>query len=169
VVHRAVHDEELALRKGPQDWLVKGSIDRSLLMRVIRHATERHRLMLTVLYNRRGFLMIADEQFKLARRIGHDIPLAFVDVDGMKRINDKLGYEIGDRALIAITRIPKSTFRASDVIVRLGRDEFIIWLVAVYQTAHNRVRKRLLHSLAEHNQSAQPRSLSASASHTSIL
>lgn len=162
----AVHDEQLgirALREGAQDWLVPAEIDRSLLMRVIRYACERQRLMtevhslalvdtLTGLYNRRGFVTIAEEQFKLARRTGHSITLAFVDFDGMKRINDEVGHEIGDQALLATARLLKSTFRAADIVARLGGDEFIVLLAAAGQTVSDRLRKRLLRSVAAHNE-----------------
>jgi len=118
VVLHERHDEELAikaLRKGAQDYLVKPEIDRALLMRVVRYACERHRHVaslqslaltdtLTGLYNRHGFVTIADEQLKLAQRHQTNVALAFVDLDGMKRINDELGHEFGDRALIATAR-----------------------------------------------------------------
>lgn len=160
------HDENLAvraLREGAQDWLVKGEIDRLLLMRVIRYACERHRLLtalqslalmdtLTGLYNRRGFVTIAEEQLKLARRTGHSVALAFVDLNGMKRINDELGHEFGDQALAATAQILRSTFRASDVIARLGGDEFTVLAIAADQVISNRIRKRLLQSLSRHNQ-----------------
>ncbi|MBZ0211044.1 MAG: diguanylate cyclase response regulator [Hyphomicrobium sp.] len=181
----AAQDEELAiaaLREGAQDWLVKSEIDRALLRRVVRYACERHRLMaalqslalmdtLTGLYNRRGFLIIAEEQFKLARRTGHSLGLAFVDLDGMKRINDELGHEFGDRALVATARILKSTFRASDVIARLGGDEFVVLLVAASQTVSHRIRKRLLQALAKHNRipGSVPVSLSAGFAHFNAL
>ena len=107
-------DEKLAmraLREGAQDYLVKGETDRSLLLRVVRYAQERHRLVaalqsmalmdtLTGLYNRRGFVTVAEEQMKLARRTSSSFALAFVDLDGMKRINDTLGHEFGDQALV---------------------------------------------------------------------
>lgn len=129
------HDEDLgvrALREGAQDYLVKSETDRSLLMRVIRYALERHRLvsqlqsmalmdMLTGLYNRRGFVTIAEEQLKLSRRTGSSFALAFVDLDGMKRINDELGHEFGDQALVTTAEILTSTFRASDVIAHRTR------------------------------------------------
>lgn len=162
----AFHDDNLAikaLREGAQDWLVKNEIDRSLLMRVIRYACERHRLLvalqslammdtLTGLYNRRGFVTIAEEQLKLACRTGYSVALAFVDLDGMKRINDELGHESGDQALVATAQILKSTFRASDIIARLGGDEFIVLANAAGQSVSNRIRKRLLQSLAHHNE-----------------
>lgn len=153
----------MALREGAQDYLIKGEIDRPLLVRLIRYACERHRLMaaleslalidtLTGLYNRRGFVTIAEEQLKLACRMGHSVVLAFIDLDGMKQINDEFGHEAGDQALVATTSILKSTFRASDVIARLGGDEFIVLAIAARNGAINRLRTRLRQTLARHNQ-----------------
>jgi two-component system, cell cycle response regulator len=161
------HDEELAtraLQAGAQDYLVKEEIDRALLFRVVRHACERHRLTaslqslaitdaLTGLYNRHGFVTIAEEQLKLAQRNRNSMALAFIDLDGMKRINDELGHDFGDQALIATARILKSTFRASDLIARLGGDEFIVLALGVQADATGRIHKRLMHNLADHNKS----------------
>ena len=159
------HDEELAaraLQEGAQDYLVKEEIDRALLFRVVRYACERHRLMaslqslalmdtLTGLYNRHGFVTIAEEQLKLARRNRSSVALAFIDLDGMKRMNDELGHEFGDQALIATARILKSTFRASDLVARLGGDEFIMLGLGIQPEAIDRIHKRLLRNLAQHN------------------
>jgi two-component system cell cycle response regulator len=176
-----VDDEELALlalRAGAQDWLVKAQIDRSLPLRVIRYAQERHRLMatlqslalsdtLTGLYNRRGFITIAEEQLKLARRAGYSLTLAFVDLDGMKRINDELGHEFGDQALVKTAEILRGTFRASDVIARLGGDEFIVLAIAAGTAFSARIRRQLVQSLAEYNKTpgAVPLSFSVGFSH----
>ena len=160
-------DDELALeviRGGAQDWLVKAQVDRSLLMRVIRYACERHRLLaelqglaltdtLTGLYNRRGFLTIAEEQLKLANRTGDTLALAFIDLDGMKRINDEQGHEFGDLALVATAGILRSTFRSSDVIARLGGDEFIVLAIAAGGSFGARISKRLLQVRSQHNRS----------------
>jgi two-component system cell cycle response regulator len=161
------HDEALAieaLRGGAQDYLPKGQIDRSLLLRVLRYACERHSLMaalhslaltdtLTGLCNRRGFVTIADERLKLARRMGQSVAIVFVDLNGMKRINDELGHEFGDQALIATAHILKATFRASDVIARLGGDEFVVLAMAAQTSATARIRKRLMQSLTRYNES----------------
>jgi two-component system cell cycle response regulator len=152
-----LHDERLAvraLREGAQDYLVKAETDRSLLMRVIRYALERHRLVaalqsmalmdtLTGLYNRRGFVTVAEEQLKLARRTGSCFAIAFVDLDGKKRINDEMGHEFGDQALATTASILKSTFRASDITARLGGDEFIALAIGAKPSGAGRIRKRL--------------------------
>jgi diguanylate cyclase (GGDEF)-like protein len=161
------HDEALAvdaLRQGAQDYLVKPEIDRALLLRVVRYACEQHRLVsslqsaalldtLTSLYNRHGFMTIGEEQLKLAQRQAEYVSLAFVDLDGMKRINDELGHDYGDRALIATAGILKTTFRASDLIARLGGDEFIVLALGVQPEAAASIHKRLMRNLAAHNQS----------------
>ena len=162
-----------ALREGAQDYLIKGEIDRSLLVRVIRYACERNRLMadlhslalmdtLTGLYNRRGFVTIAEEQLKLACRMGHSVALAFIDLDGMKKINDELGHEAGDQALFNTAGILRSTFRASDIIARLGGDEFIVLAIATRSGSVSRLHKRLRQTLARHNALQSPPTLSFS-------
>jgi len=60
----------------------------------------------------------------VSRRTKKGIILFFVDLDGLKWINDNLGHEEGDRALIEAASVLKDTFRASDIIARLGGDEF---------------------------------------------
>jgi diguanylate cyclase (GGDEF)-like protein/PAS domain S-box-containing protein len=81
---------------------------------------------LTGLYNRRGFLNLAERQIKLSRRNKTKLLLFFIDLDGMKKINDNLGHEEGDKALISAARVLVQTFRESDIISRMGGDEFAI-------------------------------------------
>jgi diguanylate cyclase (GGDEF)-like protein/PAS domain S-box-containing protein len=84
---------------------------------------------LTGLYNRRGFLSLAERQIKLSRRNKTKLLLFFVDLDGMKKINDNLGHEEGDKALISAARVLVQTFRESDILSRMGGDEFAILAV----------------------------------------
>lgn len=79
---------------------------------------------LTGLNNRRGFMLLAEELLKYARRTGHRICLLYMDLDGLKRINDTFGHPAGDDALIQTAHILTKTFREADVIARLGGDEF---------------------------------------------
>ena len=117
---------------------------------------------LTGLYNRRGFVTIAEEQLKLACRMGHSVALAFIDLDGMKKINDELGHEAGDQALVNTAGILRSTFRASDIIARLGGDEFIVLAIATRSGSVSRLHKRLRQTLARHNALQSPPTLSFS-------
>jgi diguanylate cyclase (GGDEF)-like protein len=81
---------------------------------------------LTGLYNRRGFFTLAQQQWKLAKRSKRGLLLIIADLDGLKKINDTFGHDGGDRALRDTANILKETYRESDVIGRIGGDEFAI-------------------------------------------
>jgi two-component system, cell cycle response regulator len=81
---------------------------------------------LTGLYNRRGFLGYARPQLDAAARLHRPMLLIFVDLDGLKPINDRLGHASGDQALIDTAAVLKSTFRERDIVARLGGDEFVV-------------------------------------------
>lgn len=81
---------------------------------------------LTGLHNRRGFLMLAEKQLQIARRTERPDLLLFIDLDGLKLINDELGHEAGDAALRRTAEVLHAAFRASDIIARIGGDEFVV-------------------------------------------
>jgi diguanylate cyclase (GGDEF)-like protein len=83
---------------------------------------------LTQLRNRRGFLLVARQVLSFAKRMGQPACLLFIDLDGMKQINDELGHEAGDQVLVDTARLLRESFRESDVIARLGGDEFCVLL-----------------------------------------
>lgn len=81
---------------------------------------------LTGLYNRRGFMTLAPKEIEAAVRIGGGLALLFVDVNGMKEINDSHGHSEGDRVLVALAHILREAFRETTVIARYGGDEFAV-------------------------------------------
>ncbi len=81
---------------------------------------------LTGLHNRRGFFLLAEQEYQLARRTNISCTVLFVDLDGLKQVNDDLGHDEGDAMIVAAARLLKMTFRATDVVARLGGDEFAI-------------------------------------------
>jgi diguanylate cyclase (GGDEF)-like protein/PAS domain S-box-containing protein len=81
---------------------------------------------LTGLHNRRGFLTLAEHQLKIADRTKKGMQLFFADLDGMKWINDKMGHKEGDNALMEVATVLKDAFRSSDIIARMGGDEFAV-------------------------------------------
>jgi len=81
---------------------------------------------LTGIYNRRGFLTLAGQQIKLSHRTKKGGILLYADLDGMKQINDSLGHEAGDRALIELAAALQKAFRSTDIIARMGGDEFAV-------------------------------------------
>jgi len=81
---------------------------------------------LTGLYNRRGFLTLGQQQLKMANRTRRRMYLLFTDFDDLKWINDTFGHPEGDRALIEVANVLRKTFRESDIIARIGGDEFVV-------------------------------------------
>lgn len=80
---------------------------------------------LTQLYNRRGFLALAEQARATAVAAGQGGALFYVDLDEFKPINDRYGHAEGDRALAAVADVLRRTFRESDVVGRVGGDEFV--------------------------------------------
>lgn len=127
---------------------------RDLLRRALQCATKQYVLQtelsnlalkdeLTGLYNRRGFLALAERQLKLARRSGRSLLLFFIDVDGLKEINDVFGHAEGDAALKRMAEALEATFRASDVIARFGGDEFAVLAIEATGQSEATIRERL--------------------------
>ena len=106
---------------------------------------------LTGLYNRRGFFWLANQQFKIYQRTQMLCCVFFVDLDGLKQINDSLGHEIGDRMIVDTAQLLKQTFRDSDIVARLGGDEFVIF-VPVYSSNQDEFYARLQANIDRFNQ-----------------
>jgi diguanylate cyclase (GGDEF)-like protein/PAS domain S-box-containing protein len=81
---------------------------------------------LTGLYNRRGFMTFCKQHLNSIRRTNKGSVIIYADLDGLKGINDSFGHTEGDRALVKTAELLKETFRSSDVLGRLGGDEFTI-------------------------------------------
>jgi two-component system, cell cycle response regulator len=140
VVLSALKDEGVAiqsLHEGAQDYLVKGELTSQLLWRAVRHAMERQRLQLelrnlalvdelTGLSNRKGFDTLATHHVKLAARNGKPFLVGFIDLDGLKQINDTFGHQEGNRAIVETAGLLKDSFRQSDILARFGGDEFVV-------------------------------------------
>jgi len=106
---------------------------------------------LTGLYNRRGFLTLAQQQLKQARRGHRELVLLFIDMDDFKEINDSFGHNEGDSALVRASEILKHTFRDSDIIARMGGDEFVVLATDTGKTGSEIIINRLRQELRERN------------------
>lgn len=108
---------------------------------------------LTGLYNRRGFFFLSKPQMELAIRNNKKLLLVYIDIDNLKNINDRLGHESGDRALIEAANILKSTFRKSDIIARIGGDEFVIFPVDSGEDSYSKLIDHIKAALDNFNNS----------------
>jgi len=121
-----------------------------------RHALEElHSLSLTDdltgLYNRRGFLTLAEQQLKQAHRSGEQAVLVFADLDGLKQINDRFGHQEGSNAIVKAAQILKETFRESDILARLGGDEFTVLATVSSAERADAIKDRLEQKLDQFN------------------
>jgi diguanylate cyclase (GGDEF)-like protein len=83
---------------------------------------------LTGVLNRRGFLEAAERELDRARRYGHAVALAFVDIRGLKAVNDTEGHLAGDQLLRKVTTLLRESARTHDLVGRIGGDELAVLL-----------------------------------------
>ena len=118
---------------------------------------------LTGVYNRRGAITLADQQLKVAQRLGRNMLLIYADLNHLKVINDTYGHTAGDVALVEIAEALQETFRESDIIARIGGDEFVVLAMETADSSEEAIRRRVLDALAARNAiSMRPYDLSVS-------
>jgi len=105
---------------------------------------------LTGLYNRRRFFVLTEQYLKVASRTKKRLLLLFIDLDDLKWINDSYGHNEGDQALLEFAKILKQTFRESDIIARMGGDEFVVLFASMDENSE-RLLTRLHENLKDHN------------------
>ncbi len=144
-----------------------------LLIRAVRCAAKQYTLQaelgnfaltdeLTGLYNRRGFMALAERQLKLGRRSGRGMLLFMMDVDHLKQINDSFGHLEGDCALKRTADVLEETFRDSDVVARLGGDEFAVLVIEAAGHCEATIKARLFELLKSISIEQSPYAISLS-------
>jgi diguanylate cyclase (GGDEF)-like protein len=161
-----MNDETLAaqaLLAGAQDYLSKGRIGGSLLARSIRYATQLNRMQmalrslsfidnLTSLYNRRGFVTLADPHVRLAQRVKGRFLVVSVDVAGLAAINAASSYDEGDTVLRDTAELLRRTFRDSDILARLEGGAYMAFAVDAPEEKAPIITARLQQQVAGYNQ-----------------
>jgi diguanylate cyclase (GGDEF)-like protein len=107
-----------------------------------------HEDSLVELPNRRGFMRALDRMIDRVRRYKEKVALLFVDDDGLKLINDTLGHQAGDLALGQVARLLVSGVRKSDLVARIGGDEFAIILGYADEDSARETANRLVDLIA---------------------
>jgi diguanylate cyclase (GGDEF)-like protein len=106
---------------------------------------------LTGLANRRGFFALGEHELLLAARTRAAVALMFLDVDGLKAVNDEHGHTCGDQLLKEAADVIRETVRASDLAGRLGGDEFCVLLMGSPELDAERVVERMRETVDRHN------------------
>lgn len=128
-----------AIQIGAHDFLEKEGLTSRALVSSILFSIERQKRSddmrnelftdeLTQVYNRRGFITLGQQQLKIAKRFDQPAAVLFVDIDDLKPINDELGHEYGDMALLKVATGLMETCRDSDIVGRMGGDEFAVFM-----------------------------------------
>jgi diguanylate cyclase (GGDEF)-like protein len=121
-----------AIEAGASDFIKKPFTLQELIIRIQLVELKEKLLRMSVtdeltgLYNRRGFFTLAEQQINIYNRQKQVIYLLYADLDNLKGINDTWGHLEGDHALIDSAKILKDTFRKSDIVARIGGDEFVV-------------------------------------------
>lgn len=136
--HADDHSAESAIAAGAREFIKKPFFIDEFILRFDKmmrdHKGEEALLALSLtdeltgLYNRRRFFVLTEQCLKVAIRAKKRSLLFYIDMDDLKWINDHCGHNGGDQALIDLASILKKTFRESDIIARIGGDEFVVLL-----------------------------------------
>ena len=108
-----------------------------------------HQDTLVSLPNRRGFMRELEVLVDRARRYGETGAMLYVDLDGLKMINDTFGHKAGDEALIQVAQLLVGGVRRSDVVARIGGDEFGILLGHANELSAHETAGRLVDMIAD--------------------
>ncbi len=104
-----------------------------LLLTLLMDSMQRERELsrtdgLTGLLNWRHFTSLAESELERARRYGHPVSIAYIDLDNFKEVNDRHGHKEGDRVLRSVAGLLEENLRSTDRVARLGGDEFAVLL-----------------------------------------
>lgn len=117
---------------------------------------------MTGVLNKKSGLGFLEREFKLSQSNNKNLVVCFIDVDGLKTINDNFGHGEGDKLLTCIAKILKEGIRKTDFVIRMGGDEFLIVFPGTTMKEVNKAWGRVLRSLDENNKNNEKYNLSIS-------
>jgi diguanylate cyclase (GGDEF)-like protein len=154
------YSAETAMASGAREFIKKPFSNTEFIIRFDKmmreHRAEETLLVLSLtddltgLYNRRRFFVLTEQYLKVALRTKKRLLLLFIDMDELKWINDHYGHNEGDQALVEFAKILQQSFRESDIIARIGGDEFVVLFVSTDEKSE-RLLTRLHENLKAYN------------------
>ena len=119
---------------------------------------------LTLLNNRRNFLELSSGEIKRAQRYVSPLAVFMFDVDHFKSVNDTYGHDVGDKVLKELAELSRKNIRESDIIGRLGGEEFAVTLPNTKRSHAERAAERLREAVANHSVLTEKEELSVTIS-----
>ena len=169
--HAQEHSAESAMAAGAREFIQKPFSVQEFIIRfdkMMRDQKEEKVLLalsltdeLTGLCNRRRFFILTEQYLKVAIRTKKKPLLLFIDMNDLKGINDRYGHNEGDQALRDLADILKRTFRESDIVARIGGDEFVVLLESTDENSETLIT-RLHENVKDYNAQRSQRILSIS-------
>ncbi|PYE35720.1 diguanylate cyclase (GGDEF)-like protein [Rhizobium sp. PP-F2F-G38] len=122
-------------------WVASNITDKNEVQQELRQLSETDAL--TGLYNRRKLIETLDQRLAIFKREKSQTSVLVFDLDNFKRLNDEMGHQAGDAALVEIARLCRQHLRQSDVIARFGGDEFVIVMPGTHRCDALEISERL--------------------------
>lgn len=122
------------------------------LLSTLREALEREKLLarrdpLTNLFNRLALFEAAEIEVRRSVRYKRPLTVGYIDIDGFKRVNDRYGHAAGDKLLQLVAQTIRKGIRATDVVGRIGGDEFVVLLPETESEAAQVVFRKMMEEL----------------------
>lgn len=166
-----IHFEHFSMIQDLFSQIVAASIANDLLSNHIQNLMQKNTLLsrlsvideFTGLYNRRALYVTGRIMYEKAQEEGDTCCFIFIDMDGLKTINDTYGHKEGDAAILSLSTILKKTFREKDLVIRYGGDEFVVLMTNIQEKNLHMALGRITRQIDELNEKKQyPWKLSAS-------
>ncbi|MEI7668182.1 MAG: GGDEF domain-containing protein, partial [Erysipelotrichaceae bacterium] len=123
----------------------------------IKYISERD--IMTNAYNRHTGLAFLEKTYLDSTKNKKTIAISYIDINGLKEVNDNLGHNIGDELILTVAEVIKSSIRENDFMIRYGGDEFILVFTDVDNEITQRIWLRINNQLAQINESENRRYL----------
>jgi diguanylate cyclase (GGDEF)-like protein len=157
------HFEHFSMIQDLFSQIIASSIANDLLSNHIQNLTQKNTLLsrlsvideFTGLYNRRALYVTGRMMYEKAQEEGETCCFIFIDMDGLKTINDTYGHKEGDTAILSLSTILKKSFREKDLVIRYGGDEFVVLMTNIQEKNLHMALNRISRQIDEFNEKKQ--------------